>query len=106
MALAAMTTDHWLFEIYSTTIGTLQSIVWVLLGLFFAALIGYALVQAMELKARTSHVLAFKENGFGVRKNYPFRARQFGNCGRLPSVPATGERHMVKDSLSVRDDYL
>lgn len=49
MSLSAMTGNHWLFELYGTAVGTLQSIVWVLLGLLFAALIGYAVVRVPEV---------------------------------------------------------
>ncbi|MDN0083029.1 hypothetical protein QU487_09720 [Crenobacter sp. SG2305] len=41
---------RWTLEIYRTFIDTLQSIAWVLLLFFLAAMIAYVIVRAIELK--------------------------------------------------------
>lgn len=45
-----LTRDRWIIEIYQTVIGTLQSIVWLLLVFFVFALIAYVLVRALETR--------------------------------------------------------
>jgi ABC-type arginine transport system permease subunit len=45
-----LTRDRWIVEIYQTVIGTLQSIVWMLLVFFVFALIAFVIVRALELR--------------------------------------------------------
>lgn len=45
-----LTRDRWIVEIYETVIGTLQSIVWMLLVFFVFALIAFVIVRALELR--------------------------------------------------------
>ncbi len=42
--------DRWVFEIYKTIIGSLQSIAWLLFVFFLFALIAYVVVRGFELK--------------------------------------------------------
>lgn len=48
-----LTQDRWMLEIYSTIIGTLQSIAWMLLVFFLFALIAYVIVKGQEMKRQT-----------------------------------------------------
>lgn len=43
-----LTRDRWIIEVYQTVIGTLQSVVWLLLVFFVFALIAYVIVRALE----------------------------------------------------------
>ena len=45
-----LTSQRWFLEIYSTVIGTLQSIAWMLLVFFLFALIAYVIVRGFEVK--------------------------------------------------------
>jgi hypothetical protein len=45
--------DRWTLEVYRTVIGTLQSIAWILLVFFVAALIAYVVVRGCELRRPT-----------------------------------------------------
>jgi hypothetical protein len=45
--------DRWTLEVYRTVIETLQSIAWMLLVFFVAALIAYVLVRGFELRRQT-----------------------------------------------------
>ncbi|MBI5463948.1 MAG: hypothetical protein HY966_03205 [Ignavibacteriales bacterium] len=45
-----LTNERWVLEIYSTVIGTLQSIAWMLLIFFLFALIAYVIVKGQEMK--------------------------------------------------------
>jgi hypothetical protein len=45
--------DRWTLEVYRTVIGTLQSIAWILLVFFVAALIAYVVVRGFELRRPT-----------------------------------------------------
>lgn len=45
-----LTRDRWIVEIYQTVIGSLQSIVWLLLLFFVFALIAFVIVRALELR--------------------------------------------------------
>ncbi len=48
--IIALTGERWIIEVYSTIIGTLGSIAWMLLVFFIFALIAYVVVRAFELK--------------------------------------------------------
>jgi hypothetical protein len=45
--------DRWTLEVYRTIIGTLQSIAWMLLVFFVAALIAYVVMRGFELRRLT-----------------------------------------------------
>ncbi len=45
--------DRWTLEVYRTIIETLQSIAWMLLVFFVAALIAYVVVRGFELRRQT-----------------------------------------------------
>ena len=45
-----LTRARWVIEVYQTIIGTLQSIVWLLLVFFVFALIAYVIVRALEAR--------------------------------------------------------
>lgn len=45
-----LTRDRWIVEIYQTVIGTLQSVVWILLVFFVFALMAYVIVRALEAR--------------------------------------------------------
>ena len=45
-----LTRERWIVEVYSTVIGTLGSLAWMLLVFFVFALIAYVIVRAFELK--------------------------------------------------------
>jgi hypothetical protein len=47
-----LTLDRWIIEIYSSGIGALGAITWLLLVFFVFALIAYVVVRALELKRR------------------------------------------------------
>lgn len=66
MALSAMTTNHWLVELYGTAVGTLDSIVWVLLGFLFAALIGHAVVRVPDAWWRVTKSPEPSESGLST----------------------------------------
>ncbi len=42
--------ERWVFEVYRTGIGTLQSVAWMLLVFFVFALIAYVIVRGMEAR--------------------------------------------------------
>ena len=46
-----LTSDRWVLEIYSTIIGTLQSVAWMLLVFFLVSLIAYIIVRGQERRA-------------------------------------------------------
>ena len=48
-----LTTDRWVLEIYSTIIGTLQSVAWMLLLFFLVSLIAYIIVRGQERRAES-----------------------------------------------------
>jgi hypothetical protein len=48
-----LTNERWVLEMYSTIIGTMQSIAWILLLFFTFALIAYVIVRGQELKQQT-----------------------------------------------------
>lgn len=45
-----LTRERWIVEIYQTVIGTLQSVVWLLLVFFVFALIAYVIIRVFEAK--------------------------------------------------------
>jgi len=45
--------DRWTLEVYRTIIETLQSIAWMLLVFFVAALLAYVIVRGFELRRQT-----------------------------------------------------
>jgi hypothetical protein len=45
-----LTRDRWVIEVYETVIGTLQSVVWLLLVFFVFALLAYVIVRALETR--------------------------------------------------------
>jgi hypothetical protein len=47
-----LNTDRWTLEVYRTVIETLQSIAWMLLVFFVAALIAYVVVRVLNCAAR------------------------------------------------------
>ncbi len=47
-----LTSERWVIEVYSTVIGTLGSIAWMLLVFFVFALVAYVIVRAFEFKRR------------------------------------------------------
>jgi hypothetical protein len=52
MGILALTPERWVIEVYSTIIGTLGAIAWMLLVFFVFALLAYVLVRAFEVKRR------------------------------------------------------
>ncbi len=48
-----LTNERWVLEMYSTIIGTMQSIAWILLLFFIFALIAYVIVRGQEMKQQT-----------------------------------------------------
>lgn len=48
--VTALTSERWALEIYSTIIGTLSGIAWMLLVFFVIALIAYVIVRIFEAK--------------------------------------------------------
>lgn len=51
-----LNTERWVLEIYRTIIGTLQSLAWVLLIFFVAALIAFVIVKARETGKESKEV--------------------------------------------------
>ena len=51
--ILTLNSDRWIIELYKTTIGTMQSVAWMLLIFFLFALMAYVVVRGFELK-RTS----------------------------------------------------
>jgi hypothetical protein len=47
-----LTSERWIIELYSSAIGTLGAVTWMLLVFFVFALIAYVLVRAFEAKRR------------------------------------------------------
>ncbi|NJD21034.1 MAG: hypothetical protein FIA95_17330 [Gemmatimonadetes bacterium] len=47
-----LTPERWVIEVYSTIIGTLGAIAWMLLVFFVFALVAYVVVRAFEMKRR------------------------------------------------------
>jgi hypothetical protein len=45
-----LTADRWTLEVYRTVIGTLQSIAWMLLGVFVFLLIAYVVARGLEAR--------------------------------------------------------
>jgi hypothetical protein len=50
IGVLALTPERWVIEVYSTLIGTLGAIAWMLLVFFVFALVAYVLVRAFEGK--------------------------------------------------------
>ena len=48
-----LTNDRWILEVYSTIIGTLQSVAWMLLLFFIFALIAFVIVKGMDLRRQS-----------------------------------------------------
>ena len=48
-----LTRDRWILEVYSSVIGTLQSVAWMLLVFFLFALIAYVIVKGQEARRQT-----------------------------------------------------
>lgn len=48
--IIALTRDRWIFEVYSTIIGALQGIAWLLLVFFIFALIAFVIIRIFEMK--------------------------------------------------------
>ena len=53
-AILELTQERWVLELYTTLIGTLQSIAWMLLLFFFIALVAYVIVKGLELRKQRS----------------------------------------------------
>jgi hypothetical protein len=45
-----LTRERWLMEVYSTAIGSLGAITWMLLVFFVFALLAYVIVRAFEMR--------------------------------------------------------
>jgi hypothetical protein len=45
-----LTGDRWMFELFRTVIGTLQSLAWLLLVFFVFALVAYVVVRGLEMR--------------------------------------------------------
>ena len=54
MDVLALTPERWVIEVYSTIIGTLGAIAWMLLVFFVFALVAYVIVRSFEMK-RSEH---------------------------------------------------
>jgi len=52
IGVLTLTPERWVIEVYSTIIGTLGSIAWMLLVFFVFALLAYVLVRSFEMKRR------------------------------------------------------
>lgn len=52
MGILALTPERWVIEVYSTIIGTLGAVAWMLLVFFVFALLAYVIVRAFEAKHR------------------------------------------------------
>jgi hypothetical protein len=52
MGVLALTPERWVIEVYSTIIGTLGAVAWMLLVFFVFALVAYVIVRAFEGKRR------------------------------------------------------
>ncbi len=50
IGVLALTGERWVIEVYSTIIGTLGAIAWMLLVFFVFALVAYVIVRAFEMK--------------------------------------------------------
>ncbi len=50
IGVLALTPERWVIEVYSTIIGTLGAIAWMLLVFFVFALVAYVVVRAFEVK--------------------------------------------------------
>lgn len=48
--ILVLNSDRWVIELYKTTIGTMQSVAWMLLVFFLFALLAYVVVRGFELK--------------------------------------------------------
>jgi hypothetical protein len=51
--IVELTRDRWILEVYSSVIGTLQSVAWMLLVFFLFALIAYVIVKGQEARRQT-----------------------------------------------------
>lgn len=49
-AVLELTQDRWILEVYSSIIGTLQGVAWMLLVFFVFALVSYVIVRGQELR--------------------------------------------------------
>ncbi len=49
-AVLELTQDRWILEVYSSIIGTLQGVAWMLLVFFLFALVSYVIVKGQELR--------------------------------------------------------
>ncbi len=52
IGVLVLTPERWVIEVYSTIIGTLGAIAWMLLVFFVFALLAYVLVRSFEMKHR------------------------------------------------------
>jgi hypothetical protein len=52
-----LTRDRWILEVYSSVIGTLQSVAWMLLVFFLFALIAYVIVKGQEARRQAKGAL-------------------------------------------------
>jgi hypothetical protein len=52
IGVLTLTPERWLIEVYSTVIGTLGAVAWMLLVFFVFALVAYVIVRAYEMKRR------------------------------------------------------
>lgn len=52
IGVLVLTPERWVSEVYSTLIGTLGAVAWMLLVFFVFALVAYVVVRAFELKQR------------------------------------------------------
>jgi hypothetical protein len=50
MGILELTPERWVIEVYSTIIGTLGAIAWMLLVFFVFALVAYVIVRVFEMK--------------------------------------------------------
>ena len=51
--ILTLNSDRWVIEVYSTIMGSLQAIAWMLLIFFLFALIAYVIVRAFEARRDT-----------------------------------------------------
>lgn len=64
LGILELTAERWVIEVYSTVIGTLGAIAWMLLVFFVFALVAYVIVRVFEMK--WAHRAAGQVGGGGV----------------------------------------
>lgn len=64
LGILELTAERWVIEVYSTVIGTLGAIAWMLLVFFVFALVAYVIVRVFEMK--WAHRAAGQAGGGGV----------------------------------------